>query len=146
MGAAVAICAASERPDLVKRLILFSPAGLPLSKPLRSSFWLLVRQAFRGLYPAREVAFVVAESVKHPWLTERLARETHDLDLTAEMFHVRSAGIPVLVVGCASDTLTTPVICQAVADKLAGEYLEVEGRGHMWMLSDWLTFRAFLNR
>jgi hypothetical protein len=40
----------------------------------------------------------------------------------------------------------TPAICQAVADKLAGEYLEVEGRGHMWMLADWLTFRAFLNR
>jgi pimeloyl-ACP methyl ester carboxylesterase len=60
MGAAVAICAASERPDLVKRLILFSPAGLPLSKPLRSSFWLLVRQALQGLYPAREVAWEIS--------------------------------------------------------------------------------------
>ena len=146
MGAALAICAASERPDLVKRLILFSPAGLPLSKPLRSSFWLLVRQAFRGLYPAREVGFVVAETVKHPWLTQRLARETHELDLTAEMFLVRSAGIPVLVVGSASDTLTTPAICQAVADKLGGEFEQVEGAGHMWMLRDWTTFRALLTR
>lgn len=146
MGAALAICTASERPDLVKRLILFSPAGLPLSKPLRSSFWLLVRQAFQGLYPAREVGFVVSGTVRHPWLTHRLAREAHELDLSEEMRRVAAAQIPTLVVGCVSDTLTTPPICRAIADKLGGEFEQVEGGGHMWMLSDWLTFRAYLNR
>ena len=35
LGAALAITAAADRPDLVGRLILFSPAGLPLSKPMR---------------------------------------------------------------------------------------------------------------
>jgi pimeloyl-ACP methyl ester carboxylesterase len=145
MGAAVGICAASERPDLVKRLILFSPAGLPLSKPLRSSFWLLQRQVFQGLYPAREVRFIVGRTVRYPWATYRLAREIHDLDLSKEMRRVVSAQIPALVVGCASDTLTTPAICNAVADRLAGEFEQVEGGGHMWMLTDWVTFRRILS-
>jgi len=140
----LSICVASERPDLVERLVLFSPSGLPLSKPIRDSFLLLTWQALHGLYPLREVAFVVAETVKHPWLTYRLAREAHDLDLSQEMSRVAAAWISTVVIGCGSDTLTTPAVCQEIADKLAGPYEQVEGAGHMWMLRDWPTFRALL--
>src|SRR5271168_2231901 len=34
MGAALVVLAAAERPESVERLILLSPAGLPLDKPL----------------------------------------------------------------------------------------------------------------
>jgi pimeloyl-ACP methyl ester carboxylesterase len=146
MGAALAICAASERPDLVERLILFSPAGVPLSKPMLDSFLLLTRQALRGLYPVGETAFVVRQTVKHPWATYRLAREAHDLDLAPEIDEVAAAAIPTVVVGCQSDTLTTPSICADLADRLAGRYLEVVGGGHMWMLSDWAAFRSVLQQ
>ena len=37
MGAALALLAAIDRRDLVERLILLSPAGLPLTKPIPSS-------------------------------------------------------------------------------------------------------------
>lgn len=145
MGAALAIAAAADRPDLVKRLILFSPAGLPLSKPFRDSLWLLARHVLEGLYPAREVAATLGETIKRPWATYRLAREAHDLDLSEEMKRVAAAGISSLVVACDSDTLTTPAICQAVAANLGGDYEQVEGAGHMWMLGNWAAFRAFLS-
>jgi pimeloyl-ACP methyl ester carboxylesterase len=144
MGAALAICAAAERPELVERLLLFSPAGLPLSKPMRESFRVLVRQAFKGLYPPGEMAAVVRAAARHPWATYQLARETHDLDLTDEMRRVALARVPALVVGCSSDTLTTPAVCRSIADGLGGDYREIDGRGHVWMLNDWPTFRAIL--
>jgi pimeloyl-ACP methyl ester carboxylesterase len=146
LGAALAITAAADRPDLVERLILLSPAGLPLSKPMRDSLWLTIKQVVQGLYPTEEVAAVVGETIKHPRATYRLAREAHDLDLGNEMSRVAAAGIPALVVACASDTLTTPAVCQAIAGKLGCSYEQIEGAGHMWMLSDWPRFRAFLGR
>jgi pimeloyl-ACP methyl ester carboxylesterase len=145
MGAALAICVAADRPDLVERLVLFSPAGLPLSKPMSASFLLLASQALRGLYPLAEIAYVVGETIGHPWATYRLAREAHDLDLIAELTKVAAASIPALVVACTSDTLTTPAICAAVAERLAGGYREVTGDGHMWMLGDGASFRALLD-
>ena len=144
LGAALAITAAADRPDLVERLILFSPAGLPLSKPMRSSFWLLVKQVVQSLYPAREVGAVVRETIRHPSATYRLSREAHDLDLRDEMTRVAAARIPVQVVACTSDTLTTAAVCQTIAATLGCGYEEIKGAGHMWMLSDWPRFRAFL--
>jgi pimeloyl-ACP methyl ester carboxylesterase len=144
LGAALAICAGSERPDLVERLILFSPAGLPLSKPMVDSALLVVVQALRGLYPPREIAFAVAECIRHPLALHRLAREAHGLDLRGEFAAVASSAIPVTVVGSASDTLTTPAICTSIAGGLGGEYREVGGRGHMWMLTNWPAFESIL--
>jgi pimeloyl-ACP methyl ester carboxylesterase len=144
MGAALAVCVAASRPELVERLILFSPAGLPLSKPLLDSFLLLTQQVLHGLYPLDEIAFVAAETLKHPIATSRLAREAHDLDLTRELDHIAAASIPTLVVACRTDTLTTPQICSAYAARVAGCYREVAAGGHMWMLTDWPSFRALL--
>ena len=143
LGAGLAITAAADRPDLVERLILFSPAGLPLSKPMRSSLWLLVKQVVQGLYPAREVGAVVRETIRHPSATYRLSREAHDLDLRDEMTRVAAAGIPAHVVACTSDTLTTPAVCRTVAATLGCGYEEIDGAGHMWMLSDWPRFEPY---
>jgi hypothetical protein len=62
------------------------------------------------------------------------------------MSRVTAARIPTHVIGCGSDTLTTPEICKTIAAKFGGEYRQVEGDGHMWMLSDWSTFRGILDR
>ena len=51
MGAALALLAAIDRPDLVERLILLSPAGLPLTKPIPSSLVTWVRQVATGRFP-----------------------------------------------------------------------------------------------
>lgn len=145
LGAALAITAAADRPDLVERLILFSPAGLPLSKPMRASLWLLAKQVVQGLYPAREVAVVVRETIRHPSATYRLSREAHDLDLREEMTRVAASEIPAQVIACTSDTLTTPAVCQTIAATLGCGCEQIEGAGHMWMLRDWTRFRAFLS-
>jgi len=144
LGAALAIAAAADRPDLVEELILFSPAGLPLSKPMRDSLWLLIQQVVQGLYPAKEVVAVVGETIKHPRATHRLAHEAHDLDLSAEMTRIADAGISALVVACASDTLTTPAVCRRIAATLGCVCEQIEGAGHMWVLSNLAQFRAFL--
>jgi pimeloyl-ACP methyl ester carboxylesterase len=146
LGAALAIAAAADRPELVGRLTLFSPAGLPLAKPMADSLVLLVRQALGGLYPPPEVAVTVARTLRAPLATLRLAREAHDLDLSAEARLVAAAGIPSLVVGCESDTLTTPAVCRSIAAALGGAYEQVDGAGHMWMLRDRRTFQAVLSR
>src|SRR5689334_17360720 len=55
MGAALAILAAAESPELVERLVLVAPAGMPLSKPISESVLDFLRQVARGIYP-RDVA------------------------------------------------------------------------------------------
>jgi pimeloyl-ACP methyl ester carboxylesterase len=144
LGAALAIAAAADRPDLVEALRLFSPAGLPLSKPIRDSLWLAARQVVQGLFPAREVAATVGETIRHPLAMHRLAREAHDLDLTGELTRVAAAGIPALVVVGATDTLTTPAVCEAIAAALGCPCQQIDGAGHNWMMSDWPRFRALL--
>ncbi len=48
---------------------------------------------------------------------------------------MRAAGIPVLVVGCSTDTLVTGGHARAIADLLGAEYRELTlAGGHMWML------------
>jgi hypothetical protein len=94
------------------------------------------------LYPAREVAAVVGETIKHRRATHRLAREAHDLDLRDEMTPIADAGIPALVVACASDTLTTPAGCQTIAAALGCGCEQIEGARHIWVLSNLAQFRA----
>jgi hypothetical protein len=116
----------------------------------KSSYWWLVAMVDMAL----TLIFVfdfgyrlqTAPSNRQPWATYRLAREAHDLDLREEMGRVSAAAIPTLVVGCATDTLTTPAICAGVARRLGGECRQVEGDGHMWMLSNWPEFQGILDR
>ena len=53
MGGALAILAAAEMPELVERLVLIAPAGLPLDKPIRHSLRDFLRQLGSGDYPKR---------------------------------------------------------------------------------------------
>ena len=55
MGGALALLAAADQPDLVEKLILLSPAGLPLNKPLRASTATFVGQVARRRYPIGEL-------------------------------------------------------------------------------------------
>jgi pimeloyl-ACP methyl ester carboxylesterase len=147
MGGALAVLAAATSPELVRRLVLFSPAGLPLSKPIRTSARDFLDQFANGLYPATHVARATRELLRAPRAALTLARRLRGLDLGAEMSRVREAGIPVVVVGCATDTLVTTAHCRAAALLLGASYREVEGPGgHMWMLAAWSRLRTELDR
>ncbi len=62
------------------------------------------------------------------------------------MRQVKANRVPSLIIGCRSDTLTTPSICAEITETLGGQHLQLEGSGHMWMLNDWPHFRAILAR
>lgn len=145
MGAALALLAAADLPRRVERLLLLSPAGLPLVKPMRASVADFARQIARGLYPLGIVVRAAAPAVRAPRSVIRLAREVRALDLSAEMRRVRTAGVPVSVVGCATDTLVTPAHCRRAAELLGARYRElVVGGGHVWMFADAARFAAEL--
>jgi len=135
MGAALAIYAAAESPELVERLVLLAPAGLPLQKPITASIFDFLRQVARGIYPRDAAARALAAVARAPRAAFALAEEVRALDLRRECDRVRAAGIPVLVIGCSSDTLVTRGHSQALADALGADYRELTlGGGHMWML------------
>jgi pimeloyl-ACP methyl ester carboxylesterase len=137
MGGALALLAALDRPESVERLILLSPAGLPLSKPMRASAATSVRQFFRGCYPAGELWRVVAGAVAAPRAALRLARTVHDLDLTPELERIRASGVACTVVGCASDELTTGAHCRELATALGSGYREIGAKdGHIWPITE----------
>jgi pimeloyl-ACP methyl ester carboxylesterase len=135
MGAALAILAAAESPELVERLVLVAPAGLPLQKPVAKSLIDFARQTVRGIYPREAAARALAAVARAPRAAFALAEEVRALDLRRECARVRAAGIPALVVGCSSDTLVPRGHAQALADAIGGDYREVSlAGGHMWML------------
>ena len=135
MGGALAILAAAEWPQLIERLVLVAPAGLPLQKPLSESLVDFVRQAARGIYPRDAAARALAAVARAPRAAFALAQEVRALDLRRECARVRAAGIPALVVGCSTDTLVTGGHAQTLADALGADYRELTlAGGHMWML------------
>lgn len=133
LGGALAALVAADRPELVERVILLSPAGLPLSKPIRSSVVTFVRQVLRRVYPAREVMRMVGSSLVAPRAALRSGRAAHDLDLTPELEGIRESGVPCTVVACANDDLTTAAHCRQLAAGLGADYREIEAPGgHIW--------------
>jgi len=137
MGGALALLAASELPGRVEKLILISPAGLPLDKPLPASAATFVRQVARGCYPARELSHCLARTAAAPRAALRLARAVHDLDLAPELEALRVQRIPCTVIACAGDRLTTSAHCRRLAGLLDARYRELEAReGHIWMVVD----------
>ncbi len=138
MGGALAILAAAARPDRVKRLVLISPAGLPLTKPMRKSLAQFGGQVATGRYPLAQVVMASAAAVRAPRAALRLAQVLRGSDLSREMKIVRRAGIPSTVVGCESDTLVTAFHCRRIAELLGSVYRELPlPGGHMWMLRAW---------
>jgi pimeloyl-ACP methyl ester carboxylesterase len=135
MGAALAILAAAESPELVERLVLVGPAGMPLQKPMAASVAEFLRQVARGVYPRVAAARALAAVARAPRAALALAEEVRALDLRRECARVRAAAIPALVVGCSTDTLVTRGHAQALADALGADYRELSlAGGHMWML------------
>jgi len=147
MGGALALLAAVDQPGLVERLILVSPAGLPLTKPMRASMVTFVRQVVRGRYPVGHLGRVVARAVSAPVSALRLARTVHALDLRPELERFHDLRIPCAVVGCASDSLTPSDYCRALAAVLDAEYREVDAPdGHIWPITQPQLLAAELSR
>lgn len=137
MGGALAVLAAAERPELVERLVLISPAGLPLDKPIVKSAATFVGQVVRGCYPARELLRIVLNTAVAPRCAHRLAREVHDLDLRPALGRIREKAVRSTVIGCPSDELVTPAHAQEIAGLLGGEYREhLSSNGHIWPITD----------
>jgi pimeloyl-ACP methyl ester carboxylesterase len=137
MGGALAILAAAENPQLVERLVLIAPAGLPLDKPIRQSLRDFLRQLASGDYPRGTALTALVALARAPRSALALARHVRDLDLRRECGRVRAAGIPTSVLGCVTDTLVTTDRARALAAALGARYEELDLRGgHMWMLAD----------
>lgn len=147
MGAALAILVAARNPGAVSGLLLIAPAGLPLSKPLRASASDFARQLVTGTHRVGDALTSATELLTAPAGTIRLIRSLRRLDLRRQMKSIRDAGTPVTVIGCASDTLTTPAHCVSAATMLGGRYheLRLDG-GHVWMFGRWGAFETVLAR
>jgi pimeloyl-ACP methyl ester carboxylesterase len=136
MGGALAVLAALDEPERVERLILFSPAGLPLRRPIAAIALTGLRQVLRGSYPLGAVRQMTARKMAAPRATLRLARSVHRLDLTPALGELRAHGIPCTVIGCTTDRLVTCTHCRHFADLLAADYVELEAPdGHIWLIT-----------
>jgi pimeloyl-ACP methyl ester carboxylesterase len=145
MGGALALLVAATQPELVERLVLFSPAGLPLTKPVRHSVRDLAAQIREGLYPARTLFAGTAALLRAPLSALRLAAHVRSLDLRRECARIRAHRLPVLVVGCTTDSLVRADQAHDLAGALGAEYLELDAvGGHMWMVRDRVRFAALL--
>jgi pimeloyl-ACP methyl ester carboxylesterase len=141
MGAALAILAAADTPELVDRLVLVAPAGLPLDKPIRASVRDFLAQVVGGEYPRHVAAAAAVAIARAPRSALRLAEHVRSLDLRRECARVRAAGVPAVVIGCATDTLVTTDRSRELARSLGARYEELDlGGGHMWMLNDGRRF------
>jgi pimeloyl-ACP methyl ester carboxylesterase len=142
MGGAMAICVAATRPELVARLVLVSPAGLPLTKPISRSLADFTLQLVGGRYPIGRALDGIRDALSAPRAALSVARSVHDLDLSSEMRAVRDQGVSSAVIGCSSDSLVTAAHCQRAALLLGATYRELAlAGGHMWMLRNWSLFR-----
>jgi pimeloyl-ACP methyl ester carboxylesterase len=146
MGAALAILVAADRPADVERLILLSPAGLPITKPFRSNVVSFVRRVLRNWRSPGDFSRALGGSLRSPRAAIGLARAVHGLDVSRELELVRASGIPSTVVACSTDRLTTPDHCRRLAGLLGSDYREVEARGgHMWMIAEPALLTAALS-
>lgn len=145
MGGALALLAAAADPSLVERLVLVSPAGLPLTKPLHESAADFARQLARGTYPLRIAVKGAAALARAPRAALRLAHEIRSLDLRRECARIRARGVSALVIGCNTDTLVRCENARSLARALGANYVELQTvGGHMWMLDERIRFGALL--
>jgi pimeloyl-ACP methyl ester carboxylesterase len=147
MGAAIALLAAIDRPGLIERLILLSPAGLPLTKPIPSSLLTWVRQVATGRFPLSQVGRSVVRVGLAPRSALRLGRFVHQLDLRPELERFGANPVPCTVVGCTTDTTTPASHCRELARLIGGDYREVDAPdGHIWPVTHPDLLTAVLSR
>lgn len=134
MGGALAMLAAEAAPPgRVKRLVLVSPAGLPLAKPFTAMARDTLVNLVHGIPPPRAAAATVVDTTLAPLAAMRLARVLYRLDLSRTMARVGALGIPTTVIGCSSDTLVTGGVCREIARCVGATYREVATPGgHVW--------------
>ena len=136
MGAALGLLVAVDRPELVESLVLVSPAGLPLTKPIPASLVTFARQVATGRYPLSQLRRVVVRVAAAPRSALRLGRTVHGLDLRPELDRFRMNPVPCTVVGCATDTMTPSAHCRELAALLGAAYREVDAPdGHIWPIT-----------
>ena len=147
MGAALSLLAAIDRPDLVERLILLSPAGLPLTKPIPTSLATWARQVVTGRFPLSQVGRSIVRAGLAPRSALRLGRFVHQLDLRPELEPFRANPVPCTVVGCTTDTMTPVSHCRQLAELIGAEYEEIDAPdGHIWPITHPELLRAALSR
>jgi pimeloyl-ACP methyl ester carboxylesterase len=145
MGAALAVAAALAQPDLVGRLLLVAPAGLPLTKPITASLRDFRGQVKAHVYPSTHLIQALREALAAPLSTLRLARAVRALDLRTELAAVRRRGIPCDIVACVGDTLTPTEHCREIARLTGGRFRQIDAAGgHMWMLFEPAAFASLL--
>jgi pimeloyl-ACP methyl ester carboxylesterase len=136
MGAALVVMAAAQDWALVERLVLVSPAGLPLSKPMPLAGLAFVRQFLTGVYPVRPALASAFGAAVAPRAAINVAREVYRLELSDELAEIRRRGIPTTVLSARSDTLTTCEQCREIARLAGSESHELDVRGgHVWFLA-----------
>jgi pimeloyl-ACP methyl ester carboxylesterase len=147
MGAVLALLAAIDRPELVQRLVLVSPAGIPLTKTMRASTATFVRQVAGGRYRLGHLGWMVGGVAMAPLSALKLARDVHGLDVRPALERFDVARVPCTVVGCTTDTLTPPAHCRELAAALGADYREVDARdGHIWPVTQPQLLAAELSR
>jgi pimeloyl-ACP methyl ester carboxylesterase len=147
MGGALALLAAIDQPELVEKLILVSPAGMPLTKSMRAIMVTFARQVVSGRYPLGHLRRVVTRAAAAPWSGLKLARTAHQLDVRPELERYDANRVACTVVACATDTLTPPAHCQELAAVLGAEYREVDAPdGHIWPITHPQLLAAELSR
>jgi pimeloyl-ACP methyl ester carboxylesterase len=145
-GAALIVMAAAERWAPVARLVLISPAGLPLTKPMPRAGLAFVRQFLTGAYPLRPALQSAFGAAVAPRAGLTLAREVYRLELREELEEIRRRGIPTTVLCATSDTLTTCEQCREIARLAGGESREFDvSGGHVWFLAATDEFRRGLS-
>ena len=147
MGGVLALLAAIDRPEFVERLVLVSPAGLPLTKTMRASAATFVRQVAAGRYRLGHLSRMFGRAASAPVSARRLARTLHGLDLRPELGRFDAKRYHCAVVGCTTDTLTPPAHCRALAQALGADYREVDAPdGHIWPITQPALLAAELSR
>src|SRR5438552_3052227 len=95
MGAALAVLAAGQRPERMRKLLLVAPAGLPLAKPLAACLRDFARQVATRAYPLRDAGRAIADALAAPRSSLRLAQAVRALDLRPQLDVLRAFGVPV---------------------------------------------------
>jgi hypothetical protein len=84
-GAALAIQAAADAPpSAIRSLVLFGPAGLPMTKPISRSVAMFATQIARRRFPVGNALVGAAGVLRSPLWALRLGDEVRRLDLSPE--------------------------------------------------------------
>jgi pimeloyl-ACP methyl ester carboxylesterase len=135
LGGYVAADLASERPDLVDRLVLVDAAALPLEGPVHGHVRNLLRGGGRSERALVRIAIVdIARA--GPIVIVRAARQLLGSDLSPRLAAIRA---PTLVVWGEDDALIPPSQGRRLAGAIPGaRFVSIPGAGHapMWERPD----------